>query len=120
MNNTMTYKGYTARVEFDPRDNIFVGLVLGIEDTITFHGETVAELTIDFHAAVGHYIVDCKVTGHRPHKPYSGIVNATHPARCTRPCSDDGRGPRQKPQPMGCGSIGTWELTLPASFGGGI
>lgn len=36
MNNTMTYKGYTARVEFDPRDNIFVGLVLSIEDTITF------------------------------------------------------------------------------------
>jgi predicted HicB family RNase H-like nuclease len=44
MNNTMNYKGYTARVEFDPRDEIFIGCVLGIEDRITFHGETVAKL----------------------------------------------------------------------------
>ena len=28
--NTMTYKGYTARVEFDERDGIFVGRVLGL------------------------------------------------------------------------------------------
>jgi predicted HicB family RNase H-like nuclease len=42
MMNVMTYKGYKARVEFDPRDNIFVGRVLGIEDGISFHGETVA------------------------------------------------------------------------------
>lgn len=27
MNNTMFYKGYLARIEFDPRDNIFVGHV---------------------------------------------------------------------------------------------
>lgn len=27
--NTMTHKGYTARIEFDERDNIFVGRVLG-------------------------------------------------------------------------------------------
>jgi predicted HicB family RNase H-like nuclease len=72
MNNTMTYKNYTARIEFDPRDNIFVGFVLGIEDTISFHGETVAELTTGFHAAIDHYIADCKATGRRPHKPYSG------------------------------------------------
>ncbi len=38
MTNTMTYKGYTARVEYDPRDDIFVGRVLGIQDRITFHG----------------------------------------------------------------------------------
>ena len=27
MMNAMTYRGYTARVEFDPRDNIFWGKV---------------------------------------------------------------------------------------------
>lgn len=72
MSNTMSYKGYTARVEFDPRDNIFAGLVLGIEDSITFHGKTVAELTAGFHAAINHYIADCKATGRKPHKAYSG------------------------------------------------
>ncbi|MGS0744300.1 hypothetical protein ACVBEF_21205 [Glaciimonas sp. GG7] len=45
MNNTMIYTGYTARIEFDPRDNIFVGRVLGITDSISFHAETVADLT---------------------------------------------------------------------------
>lgn len=68
----MTYKGYKARVEFDPRDNVFVGRILGIEDNITFHGETVAELRSGFIAAVNHYIADCKATGRNPLKPASG------------------------------------------------
>ena len=28
--NTMTHKGYTARIEFDDRDNIFAGRILEI------------------------------------------------------------------------------------------
>lgn len=72
MNNIMNYKGYSARVEFDPRDNLFVGRILGVAESITFHGDTVEELTRDFHAAVDHYIEDCETTGRKPHKPYSG------------------------------------------------
>ncbi len=41
--NTMTYKGYTARVEYDEGDNIFVGRILGIRNMISFHGETVRQ-----------------------------------------------------------------------------
>ncbi|GAB1407431.1 hypothetical protein MASR1M8_13500 [Thermomonas brevis] len=41
--NTMTHEGSTARVEFDERDGMFVGRLLGITDVICFHGETVAE-----------------------------------------------------------------------------
>lgn len=72
MTHAMTYKGYTARVEFDPRDEIFVGRVLGIDDHLTFHGDTVAGLTKDFHEAVDHYIADCKRMGRSPQKPASG------------------------------------------------
>ena len=43
--NTMTYKGYTARIEYDERDNLFSGRILGIRSIISFHGETVAELS---------------------------------------------------------------------------
>ena len=39
--NTMNHKGYTARIDFDERDNIFVGRVLGLRSIISFHGETV-------------------------------------------------------------------------------
>ena len=50
--NTMTYKGYTARVEYDERDNIFAGRILGIRNIISFHGETVAELRAEFELAI--------------------------------------------------------------------
>jgi len=72
MNNTMTYRGYTARIEYDPRDKIFVGRILGIADRINFHGDTVAGLADDFHAAVDHYLADCEATGRQPQKPASG------------------------------------------------
>lgn len=39
--NSMTYKGYTARIEYDERDNIFVGRILGIRSIISFHGPRV-------------------------------------------------------------------------------
>jgi predicted HicB family RNase H-like nuclease len=72
MKNTMTYKGYTARIEFDQRDNIFIGKIIGIADNITFHGETVKELREDFQAAMDHYIADCAATGRKPLKTASG------------------------------------------------
>ena len=36
MNNGMKYKGYTARIDFDDRDDIFVGRILGIDGIISF------------------------------------------------------------------------------------
>jgi len=72
MKNVMTYKGYTARIEFDQRDDIFIGKIVGIADNITFHGETVKELRADFQAAIDHYIADCAATGLRPLRAASG------------------------------------------------
>ncbi|TAM25882.1 MAG: type II toxin-antitoxin system HicB family antitoxin [Candidimonas sp.] len=72
MTNSMTYKGYSARVEFDPHDNIFIGRVLGMADSISFHGDTVANLAQDFHQAVDHYLADCAKTNRNPQKPASG------------------------------------------------
>jgi predicted HicB family RNase H-like nuclease len=65
----MTYKSYTARIEFDERDNIFVGRVLYIKTIIGFHGETVPELRTDFEAAIDFMIDDCKLRGVTPEKP---------------------------------------------------
>ena len=74
MTNTMTYKGYTARIEYDPRDEVFVGRVLGIEDRITFHGATVGMLRHDFRAAIDRYLVDCAARGRSPQRSYSGKI----------------------------------------------
>ena len=70
--NTMTYKGYTARVEFDDRDSIFVGRILGIRNIISFHGETVSELRTAFERSVADYLLDCEQQGIQPEKPASG------------------------------------------------
>jgi len=70
--NTMTYRGYTARIEYDERDNILVGRVLGVRSIISFHGETVAKLRRLFEAAVKDYLTDCESRGVAPEKPASG------------------------------------------------
>ena len=70
--NTMNHKGYTARIEFDERDNIFVGRVLGLHAMISFHGETVAELRAEFETSIDAFLRDCKELGIRPEKPASG------------------------------------------------
>ncbi len=72
--NSMTYKGYTARIDFDDRDGLIVGRVLGLPETvrISFHGETVAELTRDFHNAIDFYLQECAASGQAPTRPASG------------------------------------------------
>jgi predicted HicB family RNase H-like nuclease len=70
--NTMSHRGYTARVEYDERDNIFVGRILGIRAIISFHGETVSELKSEFEFAVDDYLKECEEKGLSPEKPASG------------------------------------------------
>ncbi|MCI5219036.1 MAG: type II toxin-antitoxin system HicB family antitoxin [Candidatus Electrothrix sp. LOE2] len=70
----MIYKGYSAKINFDGRDNIFRGKVIGIKDSITFEGETVDKLVEDFHNAVDHYLADCKEEGCTPHQMYSSLL----------------------------------------------
>lgn len=43
--NTMQYKGYTARIGFDDRDNVIVGCVPGVRAIICSRGKSVAECT---------------------------------------------------------------------------
>ncbi len=70
--NTLNYKGYTAKIEFDPEDNILFGNIIGIRDTVGFHGETVTELKDAFYEAVNFYLESCKKAGRDPNKPFSG------------------------------------------------
>jgi len=70
--NTMSHRGYTARVEYDERDNIFVGRILGIRAIISFHGETVSELKSEFELSVEDYLAECEEKGQSPEKPASG------------------------------------------------
>ena len=70
--NTMTYKGFAARVEYSEEDGCFVGHIIGIRDVIGFHGESVAELRAAFSEAVDDYLKTCKKLKQAPNRPYSG------------------------------------------------
>jgi predicted HicB family RNase H-like nuclease len=72
MNNTLTYKGFTAKVEFSADDNVFFGRLLGMTDIVTFHGETVEELKDSMRETVDFYVETCEKEGKKSKKSYSG------------------------------------------------
>jgi len=70
--NTMHYKGYNARVEYDDVDQIFTGRLLGIQDIIVFHGDSVEALQTAMQESVDDYLAACEQLGQPPQKPGSG------------------------------------------------
>ena len=74
MNNTLTYRGCTAKIEFSADDNVFFGRLIGIDDIVTFHAETVEELKDSMRESVDFYIEVCEKDGKNSKKSYSGKV----------------------------------------------
>jgi predicted HicB family RNase H-like nuclease len=72
--STLTYRGYTATIDFDSEDMILTGRIAGINDVIGFHAESPAELVVAFHGAVDDYLETCAKLGKQPEKAYSGKV----------------------------------------------
>jgi predicted HicB family RNase H-like nuclease len=80
MRNIMKYHGYTARIDFESNDDLFVGRLLGMCEPIVFHGASVEELRGDFEFAVDHYLAECRRMGQKPEKPASGKLLLRLPA----------------------------------------
>lgn len=68
----MQYKGYTGTVEYSEEDNCLFGRLAGIDDIISYEGESITEIRQAFHDAVDDYLEHCKQEGKQPCKPYSG------------------------------------------------
>ena len=75
MTTLMEYKGYHAKAYYDAADKVFVGEVVGIEDSLNFHGYSVDELESMFHQSIDNYLDLCKEIGKEPDKEYSGVFN---------------------------------------------
>ncbi|MEZ2587076.1 type II toxin-antitoxin system HicB family antitoxin [Kluyvera intermedia] len=75
MMNTMTYKGYAAKIDYSDEDQCFVGRIAGIRDVIGFHADNVADLRIAFEEAVDDYIAYCTEQGREPLRPASGKIS---------------------------------------------
>lgn len=66
---TIEYRGYTGSVEYSDEDGLYFGKVLGIRSLISYEGETIAELTADFHDAIDGYLEFCAEEGEEPERP---------------------------------------------------
>lgn len=76
----MEYKGYHADVRYSDEDKLFVGEVIGLNDTLAFHGTSVAELETMFHQSVDNYLEMCREFGKEPDKEYKGQFNVRIPS----------------------------------------
>ena len=72
--NTMEYKGYIAKIEFDPEIKMFCGTVVNATPN-TFYGKSVEDLEAEFANTMEEYFKFCKEKGVDPKKPYSGKFN---------------------------------------------
>jgi len=77
--NTISYKGYIARIEPDFDDGVLVGRVINTRDIIGFHSQTISEAIKSFHAVIDEYLEDCRQRAIDPNKLYSGKFNLRLP-----------------------------------------
>jgi predicted HicB family RNase H-like nuclease len=70
----LKHNGYQARVDFDAEDRIFIGRIIGIDDIVTFHADTVEGLEVAFKESLEDYIETCAKIGKSPDRSYSGTV----------------------------------------------
>ena len=57
--NTMIYKGFVGKIEYDDDFKIFTGSVINTQTVITFQGTSVDELQKEFHLSVDDYLEWC-------------------------------------------------------------
>lgn len=75
MNSLMEYKGYHAVVELDVGEELFIGTVIGINDSLSFHGKDFKELKKMFKQSIDNYLEVCEKFGKEPEKEYKGSFN---------------------------------------------
>lgn len=62
-------QGYRASVVYDEEDKVFVGHLLGINDIVVFHGDSVEAVKQAMQEAVTDYVETCGRTGKVPEQP---------------------------------------------------
>lgn len=61
MKDVMLYKNFISSIHYSTDDEVFFGKIEGIEDSISFEGNSVEELKLAFHEAVEDYLELCKM-----------------------------------------------------------
>lgn len=101
MTNTVTHKGFSARIEYDDEDGIFTGRIAGIRDGVGFHADTVAGLREAFHEAVDDYVETCAKIGKPPQRAFFRPSNVPRQTGRAPQGRVGCRTRRQEPEPVG-------------------
>jgi len=64
--NMLQYKDYYGSVEYSAPDECFFGKIIGINDLVTFEGESAKTLKKAFIESVEDYLNICKEEGKEP------------------------------------------------------
>lgn len=75
MKDVLQYKDFLGSVHFAAEDEVFYGKIEGIDDLISFEGDTVADLKKSFQEVVDDYCALCAETGREIEKSYKGSFN---------------------------------------------
>lgn len=75
MRDLIVYKEYIGSVHYSEKDEVFFGKVEGIDDLVTFEGQSVPQLKSAFHEAVDDYLEIAQAAGKAPEKTYRGNLN---------------------------------------------
>ncbi len=84
MANVIQYRNYHAKIEYSAEDNMLIGSVINIQDSLNFHGSSIEEITQAFHDSVDNYLELCKMLGKTPEKAYKGSLNIRIPQELHR------------------------------------
>lgn len=84
MANVIKYRGYHGKIEFSEEDQMLIGSVIGIRDSLFFHGTSVEEITQSFHDSIDNYLEMCQSLGRSPDKEYKGSLNIRIPQELHR------------------------------------
>jgi predicted HicB family RNase H-like nuclease len=75
MKDTLHYKDFIGSVRFSEEDAVFYGKIEGINDLVSFEGQTVEEIRQSFREAVDDYVELCEQHGKPTRKSYKGTFN---------------------------------------------
>ena len=76
MNSLLKYKDYFGTIYYSEEDNLLIGKVIGIRDSITYHGDDVEKIKKSFTEAIDFYLESCEEEGLKPDQTNLAIVQA--------------------------------------------
>lgn len=75
MSNLLSYKNYNGTVEYSREDDCLFGKVIGIKSLLSYEGESIKELKMDFQKVIDDYLADRRERNVEPELPFKGTFN---------------------------------------------